>query len=162
MAYPCLFCQWLGEEFSFKQASIFAFVEFQVSWTCNTSNGHTIKTSNILTRVGWISNVSAEVWSSCGAFIRAKEGGGWFEFACGDAFVSNVVQTLVTFFAEFQTQWETSLAKSQSMETLNKEVFGWCDGKVSIRFSTAQGVWAINGWWCGSSDWWICNCITSN
>ena len=112
MAYPCLFYQWLGEEFSFKQASIFGLVEFQVYWACNTSNSHTIKAPNILTSVGWISNVSAEVMSSCGAHIRACKGGGWFPLACGDAFISSVVQTLVAFLTEFQTQWETSLAKS--------------------------------------------------
>ena len=159
--YPYLFCQWLGEIFSFEQASIFGFVEFQVSWTCNTSNSNSLPTSNILSSVGWISHVSIIVRSFGTTYIRTYKGGGWFPFLCGDAFISSIVQTLVTFLTEFQAQWETSLAISQSSDTLEKIVFVWCNGKVSIRFSTAHSVWTINGWWCGSSKGWVCS-LTSN
>ena len=137
--------RWLSEEFTFEEAGIFFLVEFQVSWACNTSNSNSLPTSNVLTRVGWISNVSTEVWSVMGTFVWAFKGGSWVPFLSGDTIISSTVQTLVTFLTEFQTQWEASLTVSQSSNTLNEVVFVVCNGKVSIRFSIAQGVWAING-----------------
>ena len=147
------FSGWLSEEFSFEETSIFFFVEFQVSWTSDTSNSNSFPASNVLSVVGRISNVSTEVWSKMWTFVWAYEGGGWVPLLGGDTFVSSTVQTLVTFLTEFQAQWETRLTISQSTDTLDKVIFEVRNGKVSIRFSITQTVWAINGWWCGSSDW---------
>ena len=141
------------EVFSFIETSIFVFVEFQVSWACNTSNSDSLPASDVLTMVGWISNISAEVWSVFWTGIRAYEGGGWFPFLGGDTFVSFAVQALVTILTEFQAQWPAGLTVSQSTDTLEKVVWLWSNGKVSISFSTAHTIWAINGGWCCSSNW---------
>ena len=117
------FVDWLGEVFSFEETSVFFLVEFQVSWTCNTSNSDSLPASDVLTRVGWISNVSIEVWSVFWAGIWAYKGGGWFPFLGGDTFVSFAVQALVTILTEFQAQWPAGLTVSQSTDTLEKVVW---------------------------------------
>ena len=59
-----------------------------------------------------VSNVSIEVRSTVWAFVWTFEGGGWFPWLCGDTFVFSVVQTLVAWFAEFETEWPAGLAVS--------------------------------------------------
>ena len=50
--------------------------------------------------------------SEMGAFVWALGGGGWFPWLSGDTVISFGVQTLVAWFAEFQEEWEASLAVS--------------------------------------------------
>ena len=109
MNYFFLFAGGLGEVFSLVKTGIVEFVEFQVSWTCNTSDSNSLPASNILSRVGWVSNVSIEFGSFFTTDIWTLEGGGWLPFLGGDAFISSAVQTLIAFLTEFQAHWEASL-----------------------------------------------------
>ncbi len=58
-------------------------VEFQVSWTSDTSNSNSLPACNVLESVTGISNVSTEVVSTVGAFVGASESGGWSPAFCG-------------------------------------------------------------------------------
>ena len=165
MILELIFSDWLGEVFSFVETSIFVFIEFQVSWTSDTSYCNSLPASNVLSRVGWISNVSIEVWSIMGTFVWTLESGSWVPFLGGNTFVFFAVQTLITILTEFQTQWPASLTVSQSSGALKKVVWVVFSVisvfEVSISFSFAQGIRAWNLWWCGSSDWRISDSCSS-
>ena len=115
-----------------------------------------MEASDVLVWVAWVFDVSAEVGSTVGAFVWAFEGGSWVPLLCCDAFVVTVVQTLVASFAEFKAQWPACLTVGESVGALEEVV--WVVSAVvvvfvvSISFSFAQGVWAWDSWWCGTSD----------
>ena len=104
------FLNTFSDVFSFVQTCVKFLVEQQVAWAGNTSDGLSVPAGNVLSCVMWVSNVSTEVWSVMGAFVWAFEGGGWMPFLCGNTVIGFGVQTLVAWFAEFQGEWEASLA----------------------------------------------------
>ena len=152
-----MFADWLSDVFSFVETSVLFLVEFQISWTSDTSNSNSLPASDVLSGVSWISDVSIKVWSVMGTFVWTLEGSSWVPFLGGDTFVLFGVQTLVTILAEFQAQWPASLTVSQSTGALEEVVWVVFSVvvvfKISIRFSFAQGIRTFDRWWCGPSDW---------
>ena len=74
---------WLSLVDTIVQTSVPFLVVFQSLWTSNTSNSLSMPASNVLMWVMWVSNVSIEVRSTVGTFVRAVEGGGWVPwFGC--------------------------------------------------------------------------------
>ena len=92
---------WLGLVESFVQTGVPFLVEHQSFGASDTSDSGTVKASDVLVRVIWVSNVSTEFGSTVGAFVWAFEGGCWFPWLSADTFVFTVVQALVAWFAEF-------------------------------------------------------------
>ena len=74
---------WLCLEFAIIETSVPVFVEFQAWWTSDTSDSNSLPAGNILVWIAWIYNVSTEMWTTVGTFIRAFECGSWMPlFSC--------------------------------------------------------------------------------
>ena len=67
--FEALMTFWFGDVLTVVQACVPLFVEFQSCGTVDTTNCGSKPTSNVVSFVLWVSNVSTEFWSTMGAFV---------------------------------------------------------------------------------------------